>query len=60
MQDHGLCCTGVGHSKSQRVSELQKNFKRYNKFVEWVDLAYWWSCIEKVLHAAAGFLTDPV
>ena len=44
-----LCCTGLGHSKLQRMTKLHNWFKSYGNFNEWVDFALWWSCIGKGL-----------
>ena len=39
----------LGDSKSQRAFKLHYWFKSYGGFAEWVDLAYWWSCMGKGL-----------
>ena len=36
-------------SKSWRASKSLYWFKSYGIFAEWVDFAYWWSCIRKGL-----------
>ena len=36
-------------SKFQRASKTHYYFKSYDDFAEWVDFAYWWSCIGKGL-----------
>ena len=47
-----LSCTGLKHSKSQRISRLHQSFKSFSKFAEWMDFAYWWSCIVEGVRAA--------
>ena len=37
------------HSKYQRILISHHWFKRKSNFAEWVDFAYWWSCIWKGL-----------
>ena len=39
--------TGLGYSKSQRISKLLHWFESYGNFAEWVNFAYWISCIGK-------------
>ena len=43
------CYNFQGNSKSQRASKSHYWFKSYGDFPEWVDFAYWWSCIGKGL-----------
>ena len=47
-----LACTGLGQSKSQRISKSQHWFESYGNFVGCGDFAYWWSCIGKGLLSA--------
>ena len=47
-----------------RSSKLLYWFKRYGDFAEWVDFAYWWSCIWKGLpcsqHSRLVFKRHPI
>ena len=43
------CYTGLGLFKSQRTYKYLHWLKSYGYYAEWVDFAYWWSCIRKDL-----------
>ena len=57
-----LCCTGLEHSKSQRILKSFHWFKRYSDLAEWVDFVYWRICIGKGPHEAckAGFFLSNI
>ena len=42
----------LGYSKSQGISKLHHWFKSHDDFAEWVDFAYWWSCIGSAINKA--------
>ena len=50
LQENKLFWHFFRDSKSWRASKLLVHwFKSYGNFAEWVDFAYWWSCIGKGL-----------